>query len=206
MILGGQAISVRLRDSGVFSFQQRLQRVRMRHFLSAVAVLTFFYADSAQAVLFYDTGISTHNTSAPGGDYADSGWQYEGYFGGYLGTMISPNCFITAAHVGTSPTQFISKAVFNGGSDIVYTIDASANDAAGYWNITGTDLRIFKINETFSSHASLYAGSDEIGKELVVTGRGGVRGAEVYLNSTLKGWKTGSGDGVPRWQRFSGAC
>ena len=54
----------------------------------------------AHAILFYDTGDPTHNNSAPAGSLANSGWQYEGYFGSYLGTMIAPQYFITAQHIG----------------------------------------------------------------------------------------------------------
>lgn len=34
--------------------------------------------------------------------YANSGWQYEGQFGSFLGTVIASNYFITAKHIGGS--------------------------------------------------------------------------------------------------------
>jgi hypothetical protein len=159
---------------------------------------------SARAVLFYDTSDSSHNTSAPSGAYLNSGWQWEGYYGIYLGTMISPNCFITTTHAVTGqtrPTTLISKGLFNGGGDVTYTIDASVNNGLGYWPIAGTQLSVLKVNQSFPGYAPLYTGSDEIGKELVVTGRGGPRGAAVYVNSELKGWRTNFSDLTPRWGR-----
>lgn len=132
---------------------------------------------TAEAILFYDTADPTHNTTVPTGIYADSGWQYEGVYGGFLGTMIAPQLFITAQHIGLQGATFISSDVFNGtASDVTYTIDASANGGIGYWDIPGTDLRILKINEVFPNYAPLYTGSLENGSALVTMGLGG-RGA-----------------------------
>lgn len=157
------------------------------------------FAPSAQAVLFYDTGDSSHNITAPTGAYENSGWQYQGYYGAYLGTMIAPQYFITAQHMGTQGSSFVSAGLFNGGLDVTYTIDTSANSGAGYWDIAGTDLRILKINEYFSSYATLYTGSSEQGLDMVTMGRGGVRGADVMVSGSLHGWEHNLGDGVARW-------
>lgn len=162
-------------------------------------VLMLCRATSAHAVLFYDTGDSSHNIAAPTGVYADSGWQYQGYYGAYLGTMIAPQYFITAQHMGTQGGSFVSAGLFNGGVDVTYSIDTSANGGAGYWDIAGTDLRILKINEYFSSYAPLYTGSSEQGLDMVTMGRGGVRGADVMVSGTLHGWQHNLGDGVARW-------
>src|SRR5581483_5272156 len=43
-------------------------------------------AAPAHAVIFYDTGDANQNTTAPTGSLANSGWQYEGQFDGFLGT------------------------------------------------------------------------------------------------------------------------
>ena len=40
------------------------------------------------------------STTASTGTLANSGWQFEGDWGGFLGTAISSNFFITAKHVG----------------------------------------------------------------------------------------------------------
>lgn len=163
------------------------------------AAMALLVIPSAKAVLFYDTADSGHNIAAPTGAYQDSGWQYEGYYGAYLGTMIAPQYFITAQHMGTQGNSFVSAGVFNGGVDVTYTIDTSANGGAGYWDIAGTDLRILKINEYFSSYAPLYTGALELGLEMVTMGRGGVRGADVMVSGTLHGWKHNAGDGIARW-------
>ncbi|MFN0079739.1 MAG: trypsin-like serine protease [Prosthecobacter sp.] len=156
-------------------------------------------ATPCHAILFYDTGNSTHNTAAPTGIFQDSGWQYEGLYGAYLGTMIAPQYFITAQHFGTQGSTFTQSGIFNGGSDVTYNIDLIANSGTGYWDIAGTDLRIFKINESFSTYAPLYTGTSEVGLTLVTNGRGGSRGAEVLVSSVLHGWEHSAPDGTARW-------
>src|SRR5437867_4375374 len=54
------------------------------------------------AVIFYADGDPAYNTTAPGGSLTNSGWQFEGIWGGFLGTPIAPKYFITARHVGGS--------------------------------------------------------------------------------------------------------
>jgi hypothetical protein len=166
---------------------------------SFLAMCVLLLARPAQAVVFYETGDPNHNTTAPTGAYSGAGWQYEGFFGGFLGTMISPQLFITAQHIGVPSSSFVSTALFNGVADVTYTIDTAANGGTGYWDISGTDLRIFKINETFTTYAELYTLPIELGQTLVTTGRGGPRGDEVIVSAESKGWKTGGGDGIARW-------
>lgn len=153
----------------------------------------------ASAVLFYDSGDSAYNTTAPTGIYEDAGWQYQGQYGSYLGTMIAPQYFITAQHFGTQGGSFVHSGVFNGGADMTYTIDTAANGGIGYWDIAGTDLRVLRIQEYFPYYAPLYTGSLEVGKTLLVTGRGGVRGDDVLVSGVLHGWKHTGSDGVSRW-------
>lgn len=151
------------------------------------------------AVLFYDTGDSSHNTTAPTGIFANSGWQYEGLYGAYLGTAIAPQYFITAQHFGTQGSTFTQSGIFTGGSDVTYNIDSTVNSGTGYWDIAGTDLRIFKVQETFSTYATLYTGSLEVGMTMVTMGRGGPRGDDVLVSGVLHGWEDSSPDGTPRW-------
>lgn len=155
----------------------------------------------AGAVLFYSTADITHNrNTAPGGALAGSGWQYQGYFGNFLGTAISPKHFITAAHFGVAGSTFVSKSFFNGGpGDVTYNVDTTFNGGVGFRNIPGTDLRVFQITGTFADYAPLYTKTDEVGKDLVVMGRGTQRGAEVVVGSELKGWRWGPVDGQARW-------
>lgn len=154
---------------------------------------------SSHAVLFYATGDSNHNISVPTGGFADSGWQYEGEYGAYLGTIIAPQYFITAQHFGPQGSTFTQNGIFTGGSDVTYNIDTTVNSGLGYWDIAGTDLRIFKVQEFFSSYAPLYTGSLEVGLTMVTMGRGGPRGAEVLVGSVLHGWEDSAPDGVARW-------
>ncbi len=157
----------------------------------------------AKAVLFYDTSDPTHNATAPTGTYANSGWQYEGYFGSYMGTMISPTLFITAQHFGVNSSTFSYDSVFSGTATVNYSINTAANGGVGYWDIANTDLRIYQIaSGTFSTYAPIYTGTNEVGTDFTVTGRGTQRGAAVNLfPDGLKGWRYGTADGVARWGR-----
>ncbi|MES2598401.1 MAG: hypothetical protein V4662_23905 [Verrucomicrobiota bacterium] len=174
--------------------------------LAQVLALWLLMGTASQAIVLYDTDNALANTTSPTGIYQDSGWAYQGKFGSFLGTMIGDQYFITAQHVGPQGSSFVSTADFNGVADINYTIDSSANGGSGFWDIAGTDLRVFKINETFSSWAPLYTGSLEANKTLVTFGRGGPRGAEVLtddpgspVEDVLHGWRTTGSDGVARW-------
>lgn len=153
----------------------------------------------SHAILFYDTGDANHNTTAPTGIYEDSGWQYEGKYGSYLGTIIAPQYFITAQHFGTQGGTFVHSGIFNGGSDVIYNIDFAANGGAGYWDIAGTDLRIFKVAEYFPYYAPLYTGTLEVGMTLVTHGMGGPRGDEVLVGGDLHGWEHAGSDATARW-------
>ena len=152
-----------------------------------------------RAIVFEATADPTHNTTAPTGAFANSGWQYEGLYGSYLGTMIAPQYFITAQHFGVEGSTFTQSGIFNGGTDTTYHVDTTANGGTGYWDIAGTDLRIFKIQESFSTYAPLYTGSSEVGLTMEVNGRGGPRGADVLVGGVLHGWKDSNPDGVARW-------
>ncbi len=168
-------------------------------FLPVLVTLWMMCVTNCGAILFYGTGDSNHNISAPSGIFADSGWQYQGLYGAYLGTIIAPQYFITAQHFGTQGGTFTHSGIFNGGSDVTYNIDGTANGGAGYWDIAGTDLRIFKVQEYFPTYAPLYTGSLEVGMTMVTMGRGGPRGAEVLVSSVLHGWESSSPDGIARW-------
>jgi hypothetical protein len=123
---------------------------------------------TSHAVLLFGSGDPTYNTTPPTGALASSGWQYEGQWGGFLGTPIAPQYFIAAHHVGGSIGQTFTFGGFN------YTTTA-------YWDDPNSDLRIWKVNGTFSTYAPLYTTSDEVGKTLVDIGRGTQRGAPVVI-------------------------
>lgn len=156
--------------------------------LLGLVALAAVSVQPAGAMVYYADG--TDNTSAPSGGYADSGWQWQGSWGAGSGTAISSKHFLTSKH-------------FDSGSGIFTLSDGSQynyDSAIGYIDDPTSDLRIVTIEESFSSWAPLYLNSDQQGKALVVFGRGWIRGSEVTVDSTLKGWTwSSSGSGTRRW-------
>jgi len=155
--------------------------------LTIGAILFFLgLATPSHAVIYYSTADVNYNTTAPTGALAGSGWQWVGEWIGFQGTAIGPNHFLTAKHVGGSVgNPFVYRGVS-------YTTTAVINDSV-------SDLSIWQVAGTMPDWAPLYRGSDEVGKSLVVFGRGLTRGSEVRVNGILKGWMWGSGDGRLRW-------
>ena len=116
--------------------------------ICAVMLLSTIATHHAYAVIIL--GPSGRNTAAPDGELADSGWQYQSDWNGFLGTAISPNHFITAAHIEGS----IGGTFTYQGEDYTAVSSATSPDA---------DLRIWQIDDTLPDFAPLYTGSDEIG-------------------------------------------
>lgn len=149
-----------------------------------VITLVSFVADAGGVILFR-TGDPADNTTEPLGRLYGSGWQFEGKFGNYLGTAISPRHFITAKHLGAIAPEF----VFHG---VNYPI-------VRWFADSGSDLRIFEVAGTLPLYAPLYSRSDEVGRALVVIGRGTQRGPERIVNGQHVGWTYGPSDSVQRW-------
>lgn len=147
-------------------------------------------AGNAAAVIFHSTSDPAFNTTAPTGELAGSGWDLQGRWGSFLGTPIAPNLFITARHVSVPPGAQFN---FRGTN---YPVIASHTDSQ-------SDLRIHEVCGIFPAHAELYDGVSEIGRTMVVFGRGTQRGVEVQGDRLggieLKGWQWGAADGVLRW-------
>ncbi|MCS1407878.1 MAG: hypothetical protein M2R45_01039 [Verrucomicrobia subdivision 3 bacterium] len=146
---------------------------------------------SVEAVIFLGTDDPDHNTTAPDGELAGSGWQYLGKWGVFLGTVIGPHHFITARHVGGT----IGEAFHYHGKRYV---------ATAYYEVGSADLRIWEVCELFPEpYAPLYPSGDEEGKKLVVFGRGTRRGEEVWLDTRQgrehRGWLLGGSDNRWRW-------
>jgi hypothetical protein len=145
---------------------------------------------SAHAIIFYSTADPSYNSTAPAGALTNSGWQYEGSWGSFLGTAIAPKYFITAGHVGGNVGDPI---VFRG---VAYRTTAVHDDP-------DSDLRIWRICGAFPEYAQLYTSTNEVGQSCVVIGRGTQRGAAVTTSNLLgtktNGWKWGDYDGVQRW-------
>jgi hypothetical protein len=146
---------------------------------------------SARAIIFYSTGDPNYNTTAPVSSLTNSGWQYEGFWGDFLGTPIAPKYFISASHIYVQPGTAL---VFRG---VSYTAITNYDDPS-------SDLRIWRICGTFPEYAQLYSNTNEVGQSLVVIGRGTQRGAPVTTTDVLgavktNGWQWGPYDGLVRW-------
>ena len=151
-----------------------------------VVLLGVCLPSPAYAVIFLSTADPDHNTNAPTGELAGSGWQWVGIWGGCQGVPIGPHHFLAAHHIGGNVGD---PFTFDG---VVYTTTAYHDDST-------TDLRMWEVSGTFPTWAQVYRGSDEVGRRLVVFGRGLGRGAEVRVNNVLRGWQWGGGDGRLRW-------
>jgi hypothetical protein len=159
----------------------RLHRI----LLATTGLLSIFATSPANAVSLFNTSDPNANTTAPTGALTGSGWQYEGQFGAFLGTAISPHHFITVKHIGIASNIF----VYQGAN---YTV-------LGYYDDPASELRIFQVAETMPSYAPLYSRSDELNRSLVVIGRGTQRGDPIYVDGRLSGWSWGQTDMIQRW-------
>jgi hypothetical protein len=165
-----------------------------RRYSAVAAALPLVLAPAAaRAVIFASTGDPSYNTTAPSGALANSGWQYEFNWSGFLATPVDPHHFLAAAHIGGDVgNQF----TLNG---TTYTTVPFA-DNSSYKDFG--DLRLFQVDKPFYSYAPLYdANTDgsETNRAAVVIGRGRQRGGAVVVNSVTKGWTWGALDGVRRW-------
>ena len=155
-------------------------RCRFFLFLSALLLCS---AQAALGIILLESGDPQRNTSTPGDN---SGWQYEGQFGSFLGTPIAPMYFITAQHIGGNVGD---SFVLHGET---YTTTASYPDPS-------SDLHIWAVDHAFPDYAPLYQSGTETGLALRVFGRGTQRGPEMTLDDQLRGWAWGPSDGVQRW-------
>jgi hypothetical protein len=89
-------------QNGNFRVKSALRKmVRSLRLLALLAAL--FLAPNfspVQGVILYRTGDPGANNTAPGPLFPDEGWDYQGSWGGFLGTPIAPHFFISAAHIG----------------------------------------------------------------------------------------------------------
>jgi hypothetical protein len=137
--------------------------------LFAFALSTMIWLGSAaHAVMFQSTANPTFNTTAPTGELAGSGWELQGDWGGFLATPIAPQYFLAARHVG----GYVGQS---------FTFQGVSYATVAYWDDPYSDLRLWKVNGTFPTYAPLYTGSNELGRDMVVFGRGTQRGAEVSV-------------------------
>ena len=163
--------------------------MRTCRFVRFLILLLPAFAATARAVILFETGDPSRNTTAPTGSLTNSGWQLQGKWLGFLGTPVGPNHFIAAAHVGGAV-----GSVFEFGG-VVHTTVARHGDS-------NSDLVIWEVTPRFNTWAQLYSANDEAGKRFVVFGRGTQRGAAVQaglVNQATKGWRWGDYDAVMRW-------
>jgi hypothetical protein len=107
-----------------------------------VALLVAFFLalsfSSIDAVILYRTGDPGANTTAPGMLFPHEGWDYEGSWGGFLGTAIAPQFFISAAHIGQA-----------GGSTFTFQ-NVNYTVLRGFYD-PQSDLVIWQVAQTFSN-------------------------------------------------------
>jgi hypothetical protein len=131
----------------------------------------------ARGVILFGSADPEYNTSAPEGLLSGSGWQYQGTWGGFLGTPVASQFFAAARHVGGSIGQVFE---FNG---VSYRTVAFYDDPE-------TDLRLWKVDGVFPAWAPLYSGADEAGKTLAVFGRGTQRGDPILVACVQTNYST----------------
>jgi hypothetical protein len=136
----------------------------------------------ARAIIVFGSGDPTHNAAPPSGALEASGWQWQGRWQFALGTVIGPRQFVTARHLGGAPGDAFE---FRG---LHYRTVALTNRP-------GTDLNLVTVAGRFADFAPLNTGAREVGRPLMLFGRGGRRGQAV----PGRGWWVGDYDGVQRW-------
>ena len=141
---------------------------------------------STHAVLFKSTADPTYNTNSPNGTLTNSGWQYEGAWGNFLGTPVAPMFFLAAKHVGGTTGE-------------VFVLNGFTYHTTAFFDDPNSDLRLWQVAETFPSYALFYTNTDEVGKHCIIFGRGTQRGPAVIVSGVTNGWQWGASDGVERW-------
>ena len=179
--------------------------------LRVIILLSALLTVRVHAVIFAATPDPLHNTTTPGDN---SGWQYEGIVGGFLGVPIAPHFYITAKHFG----GFIGQDfIFHGDSykTIGYYETIVSGEvlvsrhytSSGYTETattgTATDLRVWEVEhiKPFPTYAPLSTGVADLGATATIYGAGAQRGDSVSVATELKGWKWGDLNFRQRWGR-----
>lgn len=148
----------------------------------------------AQAVIVYGGSNNdlSPNTTTPV-TISTNGYtldQYEGSFGLFLGTVISPTDFVTANHI--SPNTPTGTFYFANGTDsnTAYSVQrVGVKDDLAIWQIVPTSPA-----HTFSIYAPLYTGPNEIHQPMLVLGNGTER-----AGATTGGWLWGGKSSYTSW-------
>ena len=179
-----------------------MTRVKTRVFVTVRAVkhaklaavfaclIPLLAATCAHAVIVFRDG--GRNVSPPTGSLAQSGWQYQGLWNGFTGTVIGPHQFVTATHVG-------------GQVGALFIIGGKKYPATGWTNIPNSDLTIWWVEGTFASVAPLYEKQNEVNKQILLFGRGTSRGPALRVDSETRGWRWGATDHKLSWGKNKAA-
>jgi len=162
---------------------------RFRH-KAWVALLSLCLGVQASAVVFHHTGDPSHNTNAPSGTLSGSGWDVTGNLGNFLGVAIGTNAVLSAWHL-RSGNHIKDSTLF------VY--EGQSFQRLSHTNDPSSDLMVWRVQGTFTNYARLYVDQDEVGRYLVVHGRGRDRGAVVTTGAITNGWKEGAANYTCRW-------
>ena len=160
----------------------------VRPFVLGVLLGSLTHAWVVRAVILMGSADSIVHRTAPTGELAGSGWDWQ--MGPSGGTVISPTHILTAAHLGLWTNSIITW------DGLGYRV-AEAVDAPD------SDLRLLRVSGRFGHWAPLNTDTNEIGETVVLFGRGGPRGdavaGVVQGKSTLCGWNWLPADQVLRW-------
>lgn len=141
-----------------------------------MAIFLFVGRQETRAVVTFGSGDSAHNTTAPVGALASSGWQFTSESDGtwsypYVATLVSSNCVLASKQLAYgNGTRF----VFNG-------VSCTATQVISYPDVS-IDLQIFRVDTVFPSFARLYLESDELGKDFVMIGNGACRSDQIIVS------------------------
>lgn len=170
----------------------------MKQLLLLITSLALFLGTmlDSRAIVIQGATDSSYNTAEPSGPFQDSGWEYQGNWGAFLGTAVSSNYFITAKHVG-------------GAINDSFTYQGVAYTATDYVDHpeSSVDLRLWKVAGNFPSWATICAHWQHHREVAIAFGRGSIKGTAVtntvsppYITfSEQRGWQHASGGGHKRW-------
>lgn len=151
-------------------------------------LLLLFLLPLSPAHAIITLGDEGRMLAPPSGAYQNSGFQFTGKWGSFVGTAIGPHHFITAGHVG-------------GGVGDTFTLQDKQYTAEGLTFVKGTDLAVWRVKEQFPHWVELYDKQNETGKEIILYGRGCQRGRPFIYEGVMRGWLWGKSDDSLTWGR-----
>ncbi|MCC5830644.1 MAG: PEP-CTERM sorting domain-containing protein [Phycisphaeraceae bacterium] len=147
------------------------------------------WSSQARAVVIYDPDGAFRLTGpTPNDNYF---FDIQGNYGVGMATPIAPNYLLSVKHLNVPSNNvvtFLSSSPNAGQYSVVQVIDHA-----------DSDLRLIKIDQPLAMWADPYFGNGEVGKDVILTGRGTQVGDPVFLSGELRGWEWGTFDGVRSW-------